>query len=155
MTKQVVTTKLKAIRQKYRQAVDSGRRSGHGRVVLLYSIVLLYSELCEKVWGGLPATEQLESEIETTYIDNRASNLLPNQPLLLSVNNQNDVQSVKENETGNLSAVSSDDEADGSRKSTFVVALSPSTVRMRRQFLDKKLGEYKQQKLKRKLPVDV
>ena len=38
ITKQIVTTKLKAIRQKYRQAVDTGRRSGHGRV---YSIVLL------------------------------------------------------------------------------------------------------------------
>ena len=33
LTKQVVTTKLKAIRTKYRQAVDSGRKSGHGRVV--------------------------------------------------------------------------------------------------------------------------
>ena len=30
ITKQVLTTKLKAIRIKYRQAVDSGRKSGHG-----------------------------------------------------------------------------------------------------------------------------
>ena len=53
-TEVILTTKLKAIRQKYRQAVDSGRRSGHGRVVMLYF------ELCE-VWGGSPATEQIES----------------------------------------------------------------------------------------------
>ena len=33
ITKQIVTAKLKAIRVKFRQAVDSGRRSGHGRVV--------------------------------------------------------------------------------------------------------------------------
>lgn len=36
LTKNTVTTKLKNIRAKYRQAVDTGRRSGHGRVVLLY-----------------------------------------------------------------------------------------------------------------------
>ena len=53
-TEVILATKLKAIRQKYRQAVDSGRRSGHGRVVMLYF------ELCE-VWGGSPATEQIES----------------------------------------------------------------------------------------------
>ena len=36
ITKEIVTSKLKAIRVKFRQAVDSGRRSGHGRVVSLY-----------------------------------------------------------------------------------------------------------------------
>ena len=45
ISKQIVTAKLKAIRVKFRQAVDSGRRSGHGRVVLLYF------ELCKQVWG--------------------------------------------------------------------------------------------------------
>ena len=59
VTKQIITTKLKAIRQKYRQAVDSGRHSGHGRVVLLYY------EICEKVLGGSPATKQLELGIES------------------------------------------------------------------------------------------
>ena len=54
ITKQIVISKPKAIRVKFRQAVDSGKRSGHGRVVLLYY------ELCEQVWGGSPATEQIE-----------------------------------------------------------------------------------------------
>lgn len=36
ITKGAVTTKLKAIRQKYRAAVDSGRKSGHGSVVLIF-----------------------------------------------------------------------------------------------------------------------
>lgn len=40
------STKLKAIRLKYRHAVDSGKKSAHGRVVLLYF------ELCEQIWGG-------------------------------------------------------------------------------------------------------
>ena len=30
VTKQIITSKLKAIRLKFRQAVDSGRKSGHG-----------------------------------------------------------------------------------------------------------------------------
>ena len=36
ITKQVVTSKLKAVRVKCCHAVESGRRSGHERVVLLY-----------------------------------------------------------------------------------------------------------------------
>ena len=49
-TKKVLSAKLKVIRGKFREAVDSGRRSGHERVVLLYY------ELCERVWGESPAT---------------------------------------------------------------------------------------------------
>ncbi len=46
ITKQIVASKLKSIRLKFRHAVDSGRRSGNGRVVMIYY------ELCEKLWGG-------------------------------------------------------------------------------------------------------
>ncbi|KAK2549942.1 hypothetical protein P5673_029547 [Acropora cervicornis] len=60
ITKLIVTSKLKSVRVKYRQAVDSGRRSGHGRVVLLYF------ELCEQIWGASPATVMVSSGIETT-----------------------------------------------------------------------------------------
>ena len=62
LTKTALTTKLKAVRVKYRHAVDSGRKSGHGRVVLLYF------DFCEKIWGGSPATRALGSGIETTDI---------------------------------------------------------------------------------------
>ena len=36
LTVKVLMSKLKAIRLKYRQAVDNGRRSGYGRVVLIF-----------------------------------------------------------------------------------------------------------------------
>ena len=62
ITEKVLTSKLKAIRIKFREAVDSGRRSGHGRVVLLYY------ELCEKIWGGSPATEEIQTGLESTEI---------------------------------------------------------------------------------------
>ena len=62
VTKLILTTKLKAVRRKFRQAVDSGRRSGHGRVVMLYY------EHCERIWGGSPATEQIDAGLESTDI---------------------------------------------------------------------------------------
>ena len=43
VNKLILSTKLKNIRIKYRQAVDSGQRSGHGRVVMLYF------KLCQQI----------------------------------------------------------------------------------------------------------
>ena len=62
MTKAILTSKLKTIRQKYRLAVNDGRRSSHGRVVLLFF------ELCEQIWGGSPASTTISSGIETTEL---------------------------------------------------------------------------------------
>lgn len=33
-------------------------------------MVLLYNELCEKVWKGSPATQQLDTGIESTDLNN-------------------------------------------------------------------------------------
>ena len=63
ITKGTLTSKLKLIRQKYRQAVDKGTRSDHGRVVLLYF------DDCEKIWRGCPATDQIGGGIESTDLD--------------------------------------------------------------------------------------
>ena len=149
VTKQILTTKLKNIRQKYRQAVDSGRRSGHGRVVLLYY------ELCEKVWGGSPATEQLETGLESTDLmvscDSEAT------PPTSNTSTTNSTDYDDPSGSGNLSSSDDDDDDDGSdskHKNATTPVISPSTIKSRRQSLDKKLGEYKQEKLKRKLPVD-
>lgn len=63
ITKVILTTKLKAIRQKFRLAADSGRKSEHRRVVLLYF------ESCEEIWSGSPATTAIASGI--VYRDSR------------------------------------------------------------------------------------
>lgn len=68
LTKQQVTTKLKAIRGKYREAIDSQRRSGHGRVIALYF------ELCHSIWSGSPATTSLDFGIETAELNNNNNN---------------------------------------------------------------------------------
>ena len=57
-----MTNKLKAVRVKVCGAVDSGRKSRHGRVVLLYF------DKCEEIWGGSPATTTLPTGIEINEI---------------------------------------------------------------------------------------
>lgn len=59
ITKPQITTKLKSIRTKYRHALDSGRRSGHGRAVLIFH------ELCEQIWGESTTTTALDHGLES------------------------------------------------------------------------------------------
>lgn len=82
ITKQIVSSKLKSIRLKFRQAVDSGRSSGHGRVVMIYY------ELCEKLWGGSPATEQIEGGIESSELQPNVPNVSSqvNEPAVIDHN---------------------------------------------------------------------
>ena len=43
--------------------MDTGRKSGQGRVVYLYF------ELCSEIWGGSPATRSLDAGIETGSLE--------------------------------------------------------------------------------------
>ncbi|XP_019134811.2 uncharacterized protein LOC109143111 [Larimichthys crocea] len=122
ITQANLTTKMKAIRGKYRNAVDTGRRSGHGRVVLLYL------ELCEKVWGGSPATTTIASGIETHELEDSAS---PATSVSSSLDESAaDVQEVD----------------DG-------VAITP-TVKQRRDLLQTRLQGHRHDRMKRKLPAE-
>ena len=52
---------------------------------------------------------------------------------------------ARDEQSGNLSDVSSnDDEDDSSSKDTSAVPLSPSTIKSKRKFIDKKLSEHRQ-----------
>ena len=139
ITKPILSTKLKNIRLKYRQAVDSGRRSGHGRVVLLYY------ELCERIWGGSPATTQIEGGIETGDIDpvSASSSELDQEP--------SDSPVPRSSEAESLGTHNSDE---GEETTPLSEPQSSTRVQHRRQLLDAKLSNYKQEKLKRKLPVE-
>lgn len=55
ITKERVASKLKSIRRKYRAAVESGRKSRHGRVILLYF------EECKEIWGSSPEPPRLQN----------------------------------------------------------------------------------------------
>ncbi|KAL2093098.1 hypothetical protein ACEWY4_010410 [Coilia grayii] len=76
ITKIQIAAKLKAVRNKYRHDVDAGRRSGHGRVVLIFF------ELCTEIWGGSPAMTALPSGFETgDLLDNQSTSAnSPNSP---------------------------------------------------------------------------
>ena len=70
LTKSVLMSKLKAIRSKYRQAVDNGirRRSGHGRVEMIFY------EHCSEIWGGSPATAAMAAGLESSENYEESSN---------------------------------------------------------------------------------
>ena len=59
-TKERIVAKVKSMRQKYRTALDSGRRSGGGR------IVAQFFDVFSKIWGGNPATESIVGGIDTS-----------------------------------------------------------------------------------------
>lgn len=140
LSKAVVSTKLKNVRLMFRQAVDSGRRSGHGRVVMLYF------ELCEKIWGGSPATTQIEGGLETTDLE--STHASETQPV--------DESDSTSNHTGD------DDLAAGSSRDNdeeFTDDASPSVMNdqpaaKRRKLLDAKLHGHRQEKLSKRIPVD-
>ncbi len=58
-TKERINSKIKIIRQKYRSALDSGRKSGGGRIV-----AQLY-EKCSAIWGKSPKTDAYPAGIES------------------------------------------------------------------------------------------
>ena len=139
ITQSSLTSKLKVIRIKFRQAIDSGRKSGHGRVVLLYF------ELCEEIWGGSPATTTIADGVETTDVDseNCESSCSPESA-------QTDRSSPE------LESVDGPESDAGITDNSSTPGLSSlkGTVKERRDLLNARLKGYKGEKMKRKLPVD-
>ena len=125
MTKVIITTKLKAVRSKFRAAVDSGRKSGHGRVVLLYF------DSCEAVWGGSPTTSTIHTGIESTDITEEVESRSWS-PIPASCASSTSVESEKSRHTENP-------ELDTSHKAQS----QDSTVNERRNLLDAKLRGHK------------
>ena len=62
INKAKIAPKIKRIKANFRKAVDSGRKSGGGRIVLA-----LYDE-CHEIWSGSPAVESLPDGIESTSL---------------------------------------------------------------------------------------
>ena len=150
ITKIIVTTKLKAIRTKYRQALDNGRRSGHGRVVLLFF------ELCEQIWGGSPATATIPCGIESGEIQAEEQES-PQDSDTASVSLSPDTGDAIGGDPNSPEFEGGEESSDLSdRPSTFTTSssLKGNSTKERRELLNSKLSNYKQEKLKRKIPVD-
>ena len=93
--------------------------------------------------GGSPATAQMSSGVETVDLDESQASEQENQSSSLDT-------SLTTTETEGVHIVDSTLLNQASRGEPS----SQSRVRQRRAFLDEKLSNYKQEKLKRKLPVD-
>ena len=149
---QSLTSKLKAIRLKFRQPVDSGCRSGHGRVVMLYY------ELCERIWGGSPATEQIDGGIETVELTQGLESLDESvvSDTTATTSSSACCGTTQPSDESQLTADSEEDVEQNEEKTDPESTSAPrDTVIKRREFLDEKLKNYKHNKMKRKLPVDV
>ena len=59
-TKERVLSKIKTIRVKYKAALDSGRRSGGGRVV-----VATFFSICSNIWAGSPSAQCIDGGLES------------------------------------------------------------------------------------------
>ncbi|XP_031153563.1 uncharacterized protein LOC116048560 [Sander lucioperca] len=124
ITKVQLATKIKAIRIRYRQAINSGRRNGHGRVILLFF------ELCRSIWGGTLATHAISQDIKTD--DDMA------------------VETVKSIGSSPDAGLSSMLGGDGIAED----AVSAEIVGSQHQRLDATPSGFRRKKLKRKLSTD-
>ena len=71
-TKERIASKVKKMKTGFRKALDSGRKSGGGRVVSS-----LYEE-CSEIWSGSPAAESIAGGIETALeIDSETEESAP------------------------------------------------------------------------------
>ena len=93
---------------------------------------MLHFEKCQQIWGGSPATEQLDGGIESKDLLEPQS-----EPSVVSLSTQ--LENEPNGESAQLSAEGKE--------------TSPSSSR--RDLLDKTLKNYKQEKMKHKLLVDV
>lgn len=77
--------------------MDSGRKSGHGRVIYCYY------DLCEKIWGGSPATNQLVGGVETTDLN------LPSSEVVQTEARDSDREDETDDTVQNADTVTQDD----------------------------------------------
>ena len=57
ITKEWISDKLKSIRTNFKNTVDTGKKSGGGR------IIFTFYELCERIWGGCPTVNSISHGI--------------------------------------------------------------------------------------------
>ena len=116
-----------------------GRKSGHGR------FILLYFDECEAIWGGSPATTKIKNGIESSRIEESQD----------SGNTCDTFPSATEESDSdeNSSSVAS---SSGLASPVVAASSTPATdgVNRRRTLLDEILAKHKKQKLQKKYSVE-
>ena len=142
LTVKILTTKLKAIRLKNRQAVDSG----HGRVVKLYF------ELCQEIWGGSPAMEQIPGGLESTEDSGTAGSTDSMSDSLTSSTTVE--RSLTPSSADQIDAADNGDNGPAPSAGSQPMSLTEDVVSRRRSVLESQLRTHKQDCLMEKVPVD-
>ena len=112
---------------------------------------MIYYELCEKVWGDSPATEQIAGGIESVE-------LIPDVDLLSS-NTTLSTDSVLSSGNMSIGELPIPDETDngdgnnykGNNEEDSEISVQ-ATVRQRHEFLDNKLKNYRKRQDEEKVP---
>ncbi|CAH3118388.1 unnamed protein product [Porites lobata] len=140
LTKSVLTSKLKAIRSKYRQAVDNGRRSGHGIVVMIFY------EHCSEIWGGSPATAAMPDGLESSENHEEISNQRSfDIDLDCEDSPKSSSEDIVKTDQSNESILDDDSQQ---------TPVSRQVIKERRELLSAQLKGHKSERLKRKLPLE-
>ncbi|XP_033945129.1 uncharacterized protein [Pseudochaenichthys georgianus] len=134
ITRVQLTAKLKQIRTKYRQLVNTGSRSHQGRVMLLFF------ELCEEVWGGSPFTCPISSPATRT---------------IGSLSSGIETGDLEESSSGQSSSPSLERSKDLPQPSQSSESLPAAVVKHHRDLLQPKLNSHRSDRLKRTLPADL
>ncbi|CAB4006661.1 Hypothetical predicted protein [Paramuricea clavata] len=71
ITKERIAAKLKTIRGNFKKAIDSGKQSGGGRVVMTYY------DLCHDIWAGAPSTKSIEAQEKNDKSSEKDKSELP------------------------------------------------------------------------------
>ena len=125
-TKARIISKIKGIRVKYRRAVDSGRKSGGGRVVATFY------DACESIWGGCPAVETINGGIESS---------------LPATDDPQNIEEADGDKDDHSLGLDEDDQADEQS------SIELSNPNKRRSLVDH-LKEQRNSKLKKKIPAE-
>ena len=124
-SKERIVAKIKALRLKYRKALDTGRRSGGGRVVAQFY------DICSHIWSGSRAAEAIQGGIDTSSTASANTST--------EANSTDDIQPLDEN-----------DESDSAQSQP---EYQESSKRHRRDLV-RHLEDSRNAKLNKKIPVD-
>ena len=130
-------SKLKAIHLKYKQAIDSGKKSGHSRVIMCHF------DLCNKIGGGSPATVQISSGLESTDLSPT-----PTADAGMTPEGFHDIEGDIDREEEKINLLDTNDAVQRPSNTD-----NDSSIQ-RQSMLNQQLATYRHQKLKRKLSLD-
>ena len=157
ITLKCLMAKLKAVRQ------NTGKLSIRAEEAAMAGVIMCYFDLCNQIWGGSPATDQLQSGVESTDMAMASTGGEPSgvMPDASGIEPGEAVEDSMQHPQGSNDGDREEGDAETSTGEQSDAMQMPSSARLdqdsssqRRSLLNQQLATYRHQKLKRKLPVD-